>query len=77
MKTFKKFKVFQRKINFYLYLSLSILLSLFMLTGCTSMDNFSKKLGYSKVYTEIIIQAEPEEVWAVSQTHQITKIGTL
>ena len=29
------------------------------------MDNFSKKLGYSKVYTEIIIQAEPEEVWAV------------
>jgi hypothetical protein len=48
-----------------IFLFLSILLSLFMLTGCTLMDNFSKKLGYSKVFTEIVIQAEPEEVWAV------------
>ena len=33
-------KVYLRKF----FISLSILLSLFMLTGCTSMDNFSKKI---------------------------------
>lgn len=35
------------------------------LMGCASMDNFSKSLGHHEVYTETIIAAEPEEVWAV------------
>ena len=35
------------------------------LMGCTSMNNISKSLGHHEVYTETIIAAEPEEVWAV------------
>jgi hypothetical protein len=35
------------------------------LMGCTSMNTFSKSLGHHEVYTETIIAAEPEEVWAV------------
>ena len=35
------------------------------LMGCTSMNNFSKSLGHHEVYTETIIAAELEEVWAV------------
>lgn len=35
------------------------------LTGCSSMNNISKSLGHHEVYTETIIAAEPEEVWAV------------
>ena len=29
------------------------------------MDRISKSLGYHKVYTETVIAAEPEQVWAV------------
>ena len=36
-----------------------------VLTGCSSMNNISKSLGHHAVYTETIIAAEPEEVWAV------------
>ena len=36
-----------------------------ILTGCSSMNNFSKSLGHHEVYTETVIAAEPEEVWAV------------
>ena len=35
------------------------------LTGCSSMNDFSKSLGQHEVYTETIIAAEPEEVWSV------------
>ena len=40
-------------------------LSLVLLTGCGSMKSVSKSLGHTEVYTEIFIEAEPEEVWAV------------
>ena len=36
-----------------------------ILTGCSSMNNISKSLGHHEVYTETVIAAEPEEVWAV------------
>ena len=36
-----------------------------ILTGCSSMNNISKSLGHHEVYTETIIAAEPEQVWAV------------
>ena len=35
------------------------------LVSYSSMNNFSKSLGHHEVYTEIIIAAEPEEIWAV------------
>ena len=35
------------------------------LMGLTSMNNFSKSLGHHEVYTETVIAAKPEEVWAV------------
>ena len=36
-----------------------------ILTGCSSMNNFSKSLGHHEVYTETVIATELEEVWAV------------
>ena len=48
-----------------------------ILTGCSSMNNFSKSLGHHEVYTETVIAAEPEEVWAVITNARIIRIGTL
>lgn len=45
--------------------SISLLGLAFGLIGCGSMANFSKSLGHHEVYTEIVIPAEPEDVWAV------------
>ena len=45
--------------------SLTLFVLATTLMGCTSMNNFSKSLGHHEVYTETIIAAEPEEVWAV------------
>ena len=41
------------------------LLTSLILTGCSSMNHISKSLGHHEVYTETIIAADPEEVWAV------------
>ena len=49
----------------YIILPLTLLFLATTLVGCSSMNNFSKSLGHHEVYTETIIAAEPEEVWAV------------
>ena len=54
-------EIFMRK--FFPFIT-AILTSI-IFTGCSSMNNFSKSLGHHEVYTETIIPAEPEEVWAV------------
>jgi len=35
------------------------------LGGCSAMKSISKAFGHKDVYTEIFIEAAPEEVWAV------------
>ena len=44
---------------------MTAILTSFILTGCGLMNNISKSLGHHEVYTETIIDAEPEEIWAV------------
>lgn len=39
--------------------------ALAMLSGCSAMRSVSKSLGHKDVFTEIFIEASPEEVWAV------------
>ena len=39
--------------------------ALIFLSGCNAMKSVSKSLGYHEVYTEIMIEAEPAEVWSV------------
>ena len=36
-----------------------------VLSGCAAMKSVSKSLGHTEVFTEIMIEATPEEVWAV------------
>ena len=36
-----------------------------VLSGCAAMKSVSKSLGHTEIFTEIIIEATPEEVWAV------------
>lgn len=36
-----------------------------VLSGCGAMKSVSKTLGHKQVFTEIFIEATPEEVWAV------------
>ena len=45
--------------------SFVILLGVTLLTGCSGMKSVSKALGHKDVYTELFIEAEPEEIWAV------------
>lgn len=42
-----------------------VAVSLVILTGCSGMKSVSKALGHKAVYTELFIEAEPEEIWAV------------
>ena len=47
------------------FLALTITLLSLTMSGCTTMYNLSKSLGYHKVHTETFIEAQPEDVWAV------------
>ena len=42
-----------------------LVLAMLMLSGCGAMKSVSKALGHKAVFTEIFIEASPEEVWAV------------
>ncbi len=44
---------------------LALVSALVLLSGCSAMQSFSKFLGQKSSYTEIFIEAEPSEVWAV------------
>ena len=39
--------------------------AMMMFSGCSTMKSISKSLGHKDVFTEIFIEASPEEVWAV------------
>ena len=39
--------------------------AMLVLSGCSAMRSVSKSLGHKEVFTEIFIEATPEEVWAV------------
>ena len=42
--------------------SIILVLCLLLLGGCSAMKSFSRTLGFREIYTEIMIEAEPEEV---------------
>ena len=42
-----------------------VISSLIFLSSCNAMKSVSKSLGHHEVYTEIMIEAEPAEVWSV------------
>ena len=39
--------------------------AMLMLSACGAMKSVSKSLGHKSVFTEILIEASPDEVWAV------------
>ena len=53
-------KIFHPVLRGVLCLALAAVLS-----GCAAMKSVSKSLGHTEVFTEIMIEATPEEVWAV------------
>ena len=47
------------------FLTIAVTLLSLTMSGCTTMYNLSKSLGYHQVHTETFIEAQPEDVWAV------------